>query len=274
MCSKPVQVFLSPSVLPWERSERGLFPLTTATYSPKFSFQDINADNNPISSPVVDLFLEESYWRDRLCLSWDFPALHGPLAISSLLKSTPVPRIKSTSLDTGFKYRSPQISKLDSGNGQAVQALLKVETGAGSGEGLVRLVEEAAMWKSFSFFTFLKELRAQDARHSGLAVAARLKMLGIRSLIVEREDRTGDNWRSRYHQLVLHDCLGDWFKSYVKLLELNARTKTTRSTLGDVIADKVQDVRAFDKQADQEDIEVQQTQRFWFMRGNLVLCKG
>ncbi|OWP01533.1 hypothetical protein B2J93_7045 [Marssonina coronariae] len=70
------------------------------------------------------------------------------------------------------------------------------------------------------------------------------------------------------------DKLGDWFKSYVKLLELNARTKTTRSTLGDVIADKVQDVRAFDKQADQEDIEVQQTQRFWFMRGNLVLCKG
>ena len=75
-------------------------------------------------------------------------------------------------------------------------------------------------------------------------------MLGVKSLIIDREDRIGDNWRSRYHQLVLHDCvwfdhlpympfpeywpiftpkdkLGDWFESYVKLLELNAWTKTT-----------------------------------------------
>jgi cation diffusion facilitator CzcD-associated flavoprotein CzcO len=74
-------------------------------------------------------------------------------------------------------------------------------------------------------------------------------MLGVTSLIIDREDRIGDNWRNRYHQLVLHDPiwfdhlpylpfpehwpvftpkdkLGDWFESYVKLLELNAWTKT------------------------------------------------
>jgi cation diffusion facilitator CzcD-associated flavoprotein CzcO len=34
-------------------------------------------------------------------------------------------------------------------------------------------------------------------------------MLGIKSLIVDREERIGDNWRSRYHQLVLHDPV--WF---------------------------------------------------------------
>ena len=39
----------------------------------------------------------------------------------------------------------------------------------------------------------------------GLTVAARLKQLGIRSLIVDRNGRIGDNWRNRYHQLVLHD---------------------------------------------------------------------
>ena len=27
-------------------------------------------------------------------------------------------------------------------------------------------------------------------------------MLGIKSLIVDREDRIGDNWRTRYHQCV------------------------------------------------------------------------
>jgi cation diffusion facilitator CzcD-associated flavoprotein CzcO len=75
-------------------------------------------------------------------------------------------------------------------------------------------------------------------------------MLGVKSLIVDREDRIGDNWRNRYHQLVLHDPvwfdhlpylpfpahwpvftpkdkLGDWFESYVSLLELNAWTRTS-----------------------------------------------
>lgn len=75
-------------------------------------------------------------------------------------------------------------------------------------------------------------------------------MLGVKSLIVDREERIGDNWRTRYHQLVLHDPvwfdhlpylpfpenwpvftpkdkLGDWFEAYVNLLELNAWTRTT-----------------------------------------------
>jgi cation diffusion facilitator CzcD-associated flavoprotein CzcO len=34
-------------------------------------------------------------------------------------------------------------------------------------------------------------------------------MLGIKSLIIDKEERIGDNWRSRYHQLVLHDPV--WF---------------------------------------------------------------
>jgi cation diffusion facilitator CzcD-associated flavoprotein CzcO len=74
-------------------------------------------------------------------------------------------------------------------------------------------------------------------------------MLGVNALIVDRHKRVGDSWRSRYHQLVLHDPvwfdhlpylpfpeswpvftpkdkLGDWFESYVKLLELNVWTET------------------------------------------------
>ncbi|KAK9453468.1 hypothetical protein V1511DRAFT_504833 [Dipodascopsis uninucleata] len=40
---------------------------------------------------------------------------------------------------------------------------------------------------------------------AGLTIAARLKMLGIKSLIIERNERVGDNWRKRYKFLVLHD---------------------------------------------------------------------
>src|SRR5262245_62233137 len=40
---------------------------------------------------------------------------------------------------------------------------------------------------------------------AGLSIAARLAQLGVDTLIVDREARIGDNWRKRYHALVLHN---------------------------------------------------------------------
>jgi cation diffusion facilitator CzcD-associated flavoprotein CzcO len=87
------------------------------------------------------------------------------------------------------------------------------------------------------------------AGQAGLAVAARLRQLGVGTLIVDREARVGDNWRRRYHGLVLHnevwanhlpympfpetwpvyipkDLLADWFESYAEFMELNVWTET------------------------------------------------
>lgn len=73
-------------------------------------------------------------------------------------------------------------------------------------------------------------------------------MLGVLTLIIDRNEEVGDNWRKRYHQLVLHDPvwfdhlpylpfpdtwpvftpkdkLGDWFQSYAKILDLNIWTR-------------------------------------------------
>jgi cation diffusion facilitator CzcD-associated flavoprotein CzcO len=84
---------------------------------------------------------------------------------------------------------------------------------------------------------------------AGLAIAARLTQLGIDTLIVDREARIGDNWRKRYHALVLHnqvhvnhlpympfppnwptyipkDKLAAWFEAYVESMELNYWTGT------------------------------------------------
>jgi thioredoxin reductase len=84
---------------------------------------------------------------------------------------------------------------------------------------------------------------------AGLAIAARLAQLGVDTLIVDREARIGDNWRKRYHALVLHnqvhvnhlpympfppnwptyipkDKLGAWFEAYVESMELNYWTAT------------------------------------------------
>ena len=42
---------------------------------------------------------------------------------------------------------------------------------------------------------------------SGLEIAARLKLLGVPSLIIEKQARIGDQWRHRYAALCLHDVV-------------------------------------------------------------------
>jgi len=87
------------------------------------------------------------------------------------------------------------------------------------------------------------------AGQAGLALAARLGVLGVNALIIDREERVGDNWRNRYHSLALHneiwgchlpfipfppsfpayvpkDLLGDWLESYAKSMELNVWTSS------------------------------------------------
>jgi putative flavoprotein involved in K+ transport len=84
---------------------------------------------------------------------------------------------------------------------------------------------------------------------AGLCTAARLAQLDIDALIVDRWPRIGDNWRQRYHALVLHnqvqvnhlpympfppswptyipkDKLASWFEAYVEAMELNYWTGT------------------------------------------------
>ena len=87
------------------------------------------------------------------------------------------------------------------------------------------------------------------AGQAGLATAARLIQLGVDTLIVDRGARIGDNWRNRYHALVLHnqthvnhlpympfppnwpayipkDKIASWFEAYAESLELNCWTGT------------------------------------------------
>lgn len=54
----------------------------------------------------------------------------------------------------------------------------------------------------------------KGAGQGGLTTAARLKQLGVETLLVEKNSRIGDNWRNRYHQLVLHDTVWYGFASH------------------------------------------------------------
>lgn len=87
------------------------------------------------------------------------------------------------------------------------------------------------------------------AAQSGLTIAARLGMLGVDTLVVDKDPRIGESWRKRYHALTLHnetrvnhlpympfpksfpvfipkDMLASWFECYAEAMELNVWTGT------------------------------------------------
>lgn len=84
---------------------------------------------------------------------------------------------------------------------------------------------------------------------AGLIIAARLRQIGVDSLVVEKQPNVGDCWRKRYHSLTLHnevwansmpyipfpptwptflpkDKLAGWMEFYAEAMELNVWTST------------------------------------------------
>ncbi|EPX83857.1 NAD(P)/FAD-dependent oxidoreductase [Salipiger mucosus] len=83
----------------------------------------------------------------------------------------------------------------------------------------------------------------------GIALGARLRQLGVPAIVLDMHDRPGDQWRSRYKSLCLHDPVwydhlpyikfpdnwpvftpkdkvGDWLEMYTKVMELNYWTRS------------------------------------------------
>jgi putative flavoprotein involved in K+ transport len=84
----------------------------------------------------------------------------------------------------------------------------------------------------------------------GIGLGARLKRIGVPTLIIEKNERPGDSWRKRYKSLCLHDPvwydhmpylpfpdhwpvfspkdkIGDWLEMYTKVMELDYWSATT-----------------------------------------------
>lgn len=84
----------------------------------------------------------------------------------------------------------------------------------------------------------------------GIILAARLRRLGVPTIVIEKNPRAGDSWRNRYKTLCLHDPVwydhlpympfpddwpvfapkdkvGDWLEMYTKVMEINYWGSTT-----------------------------------------------
>ena len=211
----------------------------------KVALEWLNAFSITIESSDADkaasLFVEDSWWRDMLALTWDFRTFRGVPAIQTFLRD----RIGVTH-PRAFKLRQDFLGLQRPYEDLAwINALFDFETDTGIGFGIFRLVPTAnGEWKAHVVYTNLEDLkgfpekigalRNSEPNHghweedrnrekefektdpvvlvvgggqSGLDVAARLKSLEISTLVIERNERIGDNWRNRYEALCLHDTV-------------------------------------------------------------------
>ncbi|KAJ5130263.1 uncharacterized protein N7515_006302 [Penicillium bovifimosum] len=234
------------------------------------------------------LFLKDSYWRDHLCYSWDFHTREGAQAIATFVTEAPPSKIeidRSSALKSphraaidgfGDVFGIEFFIKVTTDNGQGDGVIRLAEQNGewkiftvftslvevkGHAQKLerpfgVRHGEQQGRknWKDrrndeINFVEKEPTVLVVGAGQGGLGAAARLKVLGVDTLVIDREVRVGDNWRNRYHQLVLHDPvwydhmpylpfpsdwpiytpkdkLADFFETYVQFRELNVWTQT------------------------------------------------
>lgn len=194
-----------------------------------------NRDIPAIAASLVDY----AFWRDMLALTWDFRTFEGTQPIFQLLQDTLAKagmrnlQLKEDLVTLQQPY--PDILW--------IQAIFTFETEVGRGSGVFRLVPTSTgEWKAHTVYTNLEELKGYPERtgpyrndvpnhglwpeqrrreinfedtepavivigggQSGLEIAARLKLLEVPTLVIDRQPRIGDQWRGRYEALCLHD---------------------------------------------------------------------
>lgn len=238
--------------------------------------------NERNASGLEHLFLSDAWWRDLLAFTWDLRSFQRPSVIASALLSA-----SGRTRPSAFRVTKTRDADVPTADGlDMVVAFFDFETAIARGNGILRLKATEEGWKAWTLLTAMNELKgfeetigsrrprgnehgelswskrrlaqreATDAApavlvigagHNGLAIAARLRQLGVNTLVVEKNDRIGDNWRHRYDSLVLHDPvwfdhlpylpfppqwpvfspkdkLADWLDSYARLMELDVIT--------------------------------------------------
>lgn len=171
----------------------GEFPQTSSTTPEdpdKIASALIDQLNSTIakkdSIAVSELFMENSYWRDHLCFSWDFRTLKGRNAIAKFV--TEGSSSVRAEIDRSSALRAPHSGPIDAyGEVNGIEFFIKVTTTVGHGQGVVRLAQQGDEWRIFTVFTSLEELTGHEEA-----------IRGHRPAGVEHGEQQGrQNWQDR-----------------------------------------------------------------------------
>ena len=229
------------------------------------------------------MFVEDCYWRDLVSFTWNIATCAGQdqieaMLVAQLAQTAPshwhlaegeaVDEVSGiTTAWIGFETAVGRGYGLIRLRGEKIWTLLTTlvelkgheepkgfsrPMGAKHGAGKNRSTwkeDREAEEKSLGYDTQPYVLIVGGGQ-GGIALGARLRQLGVPTIIAEKNDHPGDSWRKRYKSLCLHDPvwydhlpyikfpenwpvfspkdkIGDWLEMYTKVMELNYWTKTT-----------------------------------------------
>ncbi len=231
---------------------------------------------------AVRLFEEDGYWRDLVTFTWNLRTMEGRDAIGAMLAAQlgavrpsnwrPMAGEVATEADgvtSGWftfetavargaglmRVRDDKIFTLLTameelrGHEEPLGPGRPLGAKHGSGKGRPtwkeeRTAEERALGREQQPYVVVV-----GGGQAGIGLGARLRQLGVPSIIVERNERPGDSWRNRYKSLCLHDPvwydhlpylpfpsswpvfspkdkIGDWLEMYTRVMELNYWSST------------------------------------------------
>ncbi|MGC3874548.1 NAD(P)-binding domain-containing protein [Halomonas sp. GXIMD04776] len=229
---------------------------------------------------VMDLFQDDCYWRDLIAFTWNIKTVEGKDEIQSMLKATLDEARPMNWQVEGEASKSEGVVEAWMTFETAVangRGLLRLKDGKcwtllttmsalkdfpePKGHKRPKGAEHGATKNRRSWLERKQEEeRILGYEHQpycviigggqgGIGLGARLKQLGVPTLIIERNARAGDSWRNRYKSLCLHDPvwydhlpympfpetwpvfspkdkIGDWLEMYTKVMELNYWSST------------------------------------------------
>ena len=229
---------------------------------------------------VTELFAVDSFWRDLAAFTWNIYTSEGKDAIASMLEEqlqdvgpdnwkivgdvTENGNVIESWIEFETKVgRGRGHLRLKDGVGWTLLTALQELKGFEEKKGRKRIrgAEHGVHKARKSWLELKQEEEAQlgydkqpyclviGGGQGGIGLGARLKKLGVPTIIVDKHPRPGDQWRSRYKSLSLHDpvwydhlpylpfpedwpvfCpkdkIGDWLEAYTKIMELNYWSNT------------------------------------------------
>ena len=224
---------------------------------------------------AVALFHEDSYWRDLLSFTWNLKTAEGRAQIRDLLEatlSTAQPSAWAADgsateadgvVEAWFTFetalsRGKGLLRLKGGLAWTLLTTMVELKGFEEQKGETRPM--GVVHRAQKGNPSWQELREEEERNlgvteqphvliigggqAGIILGARLRKLGVPTIIIEKNKRAGDSWRNRYKSLCLHDPvwydhlpympfpqdwpvfapkdkLGDWLEMYTRVMELN-----------------------------------------------------
>ncbi|WP_218614366.1 NAD(P)/FAD-dependent oxidoreductase [Pseudonocardia sp. KRD291] len=230
---------------------------------------------------VTSLFAEDCYWRDLVSFTWNLKTVEGREQVADMLNATlertdpsnweitaePATADGVTEAWLSFETATGRgtghvrvvdgkawtlLTTLDELKGHEEPSGERRPKGAehGANPDRVTWLEDREKEAKELGYTRQPEVVIIGGGQGGIALGARLRQLGVPTIIVERNEKAGDSWRRRYKSLALHDPvwydhlpylkfpdnwpvfapkdkIGDWLEMYTKIMELNYWGSTT-----------------------------------------------